>query len=86
MKNSKLSRSRENITISLPIELIKQLKLSVEPRKMSSYITIVLQERLDAQNEALKRAYLASNNDPETQQLIKDWSVLDVEGLDNEEW
>ena len=86
MKNTTISPGREHITISLPKDVLQQLRLSVEPRKMSAYITAIIQDKLRSEREELKQAYLASNNDPETQALAADWSVCDMDGLDDEEW
>ena len=68
-----------NVTFSIPEETNKTLHLLVEQRKMSAFVTKVINEALAKEKEALKRAYIEAETDPDRMQILADWKDIDAE-------
>lgn len=73
------------ITVSLPEETKKLLKVLVSPRKRSAFIAEAINEALDEKRNALRAAYREAQDDPGRKEVIEDWSVLDGEDWEDEE-
>lgn len=74
---------RVNVTFSLPESLNRQLHSVVQGKKksLSSFVSEAIEKALLEEQEALKAAYAAANDDPDRKKVIDDWSALD-----NEDW
>lgn len=70
-----------NVTFSIPEDTLNTLHLLVERRKMSSFVTRVINDALAAEKAALKKAYVEAEKDPDRKKTIAEWS-----SLDNEDW
>lgn len=80
-------KTTDVVSFSLPVQLIAQLRTSVGQREMSKFAARALQDALKQEQEKLRTAYQAAANDPARNELLNEWSTLDVEGLDvDEEW
>lgn len=79
------SKQTDVMTFSLPIQLIAQLRSSIGQREMSRFAAQALQKALEKEQEKLRKEYQAAANDPERKKVVEEWSVLDVEGLDDED-
>ena len=69
-----------NVTFSLPSETHKLLQSLVGQRKMSAFVTQVVNQALEKKRQELKQAYIEAEQYPDRKKMIEDWSVLDVEG------
>lgn len=74
-----------NATFSMPASLMKELRVSVGRRNVSNFVAEAVQKALEEKNKALRLAYAESDNDPDTQEVLKDWEALDAEGWSDEE-
>ncbi len=72
-----------NVTFSIPEETHKSLHLLVEHRKMSLFVTKLINEALEKEKNALKMAYLEAEKDPARKKTISDWSELGQEDWEN---
>ena len=71
-----------NVTFSIPVEVNTLLHSVVEKRGLSDFATKALQKALEEEQSSLRQAYAAADRDPDRKKVIDDWSVLDVEGMD----
>ena len=71
-------RQTINITVSLPIDLVKKLKVTVGQSKINSFVADSIAESLHKQSELLKAEYRAAASDKERINDTKDWEVLDL--------
>ena len=68
-----------NVTFSIPEETHKALHMLIERRKMSTFVTKVINDALAHEKEVLKRAYIETKDDPDRQVTVADWKSLDTE-------
>lgn len=68
-----------NVTFSIPEETHKALHMLIERRKMSTFVTKVINDALAHEKEVLKRAYIEAKDDPDRQVTVADWKSLDTE-------
>jgi len=68
-----------NVTFSIPEDTNKNLHLLIEQRKMSSFVTKVINEALAKEKDALRKAYIEAESDPDRMQILADWKDLDTE-------
>jgi metal-responsive CopG/Arc/MetJ family transcriptional regulator len=78
-----MKTSRLNIT--LPVELVEELDLQVEPRKKSRFIATLLRERLkqlrdEKMEQLLKEGYQTRKK--ENQEITQDFISTELEGWD----
>ena len=71
-----------NVTFSIPVELNNALHTLLERRGLSRFVAESLEKALLEKKNALRQAYIDANNDPDRNETIRDWEVLDVEGWD----
>ena len=84
MKNSQ--KQTINVTVSMPADLAQQLRTTAGAGNISRFVVDIIQKALEKQQEELAKAYAAAAQDPDRRKVIEEWSILDVEGLDNEDW
>lgn len=72
----------QRINITLPFELVRDLRLQIPTRSRSKFIAGVLKEKLDKKRN-LKRALIKSlkANRKLDEQVIRDWDVTVADGL-----
>jgi hypothetical protein len=68
-----------NVTFSIPIETQQLLYNLIEKRKISSFVVEVLNKALEEKMELLKKAYAEAEHDPDRQETINEWKVLEGE-------
>ncbi len=69
----------KNMTFSLPVDLIDQLRVVNRGKGFSKFVVATLEEAVKKEIAILKIQYMAANNDSDTQETISDWSALDAE-------
>ena len=69
-----------NVTFSIPAETHKLLRSLVGQRKMSSFVTKIIEDALKEKRESLKQAYREAEQDVDRKKATKEWDVLDLEG------
>jgi hypothetical protein len=67
--------SNVHVTISLPVDLHKKLYVVANKKNISKFVVMALEKALDEQ-EDLKKAYMAANQDEDRCELVKAWLVL----------
>ncbi|MBX7066775.1 MAG: hypothetical protein K1X28_06050 [Parachlamydiales bacterium] len=82
LEKRKPSPKKIHVTFSIPEEVNTLLHSTVEKRGLSEFVTKALQKALAEERDSLKKAYAAANQDPDRNELLKDWSDLDKEGWD----
>lgn len=65
-----------NVTFSIPEDTHRMLQSFVGQRKMSSYVTKLINKALKEKEEELKKAYIMAQKDPDRIEVIKDWMQL----------
>ena len=76
------SKSKINVTFSLPVDVNTALHAFVERRHLSSYVTKAIKKVLDYDREVLRQDYIAMSQDGAELNDLADWSALDVESWD----
>lgn len=66
-----------NVTFSIPNDTHKALHSLVGQRKMSAFVTKVLDEALKHERESLRLAYIEAEKDPDRKSTIDDWKDID---------
>lgn len=77
------AKKRVHVTFSIPEDVNRLLHSVVEKRGLSNFATKALEKALEEEQQTLKKAYLAANNDPDRKKVIDDWAGLDSEGWDD---
>ena len=73
----------KNVTFSIPTEIVSQLHAKVAKRELSKFATQAIVQALKEKNDLLKAAYAKANEDPDREEVLKDWTTLDLEGWDD---
>ncbi len=81
----KSKKNVKNITFSMPVELIRELTVAARGRELSKFVAEAVRKAIDERNRVLRLAYAEDAKDPDTAETFKEWSVLDGEGLDEDE-
>lgn len=68
-----------NVTFSIPKETHERLQGLIGRRKMSSFVTMVLNKALEEKMQLLRVAYVQAEEDPDRKEVINDWKVLEGE-------
>ncbi len=68
-----------NVTFSIPKETHELLHGLIGRRKMSSFVTEVLNQALEAKAQMLAKEYIDAESDPERIEVIETWKELDGE-------
>ncbi len=68
-----------NVTFSIPQETQERLHGLIGRRKMSSFVTTILNKALDEKMQLLRLEYAQAEEDPDRQEVINDWKALDGE-------
>lgn len=71
-----------NVTFSIPENINRRLHSFVEKRGLSKFVTKAIETALEKEKNSLKAAFAAAENDPDVQEIISDWAVLDGEDWD----
>lgn len=71
-----------NITFSMPIELINKLQSITRKRQLSKFVVRALEKAIEEENQSLRAAYIAAEQDEDRLKTIQEWSVLDFEDWD----
>ncbi len=70
---------RVNVTFSIPKDTHERLHGLIGRRKMSAFVTQILNKALEEKMQQLRIAYAQAEEDPDRQEIINDWKVLDGE-------
>lgn len=68
-----------NVTFSIPKETNELLHGLIGRRKMSSFVTEILNKALEDKARALAQEYAEAESDKDRNEVIEDWKVLDGE-------
>lgn len=68
-----------NVTFSIPKETNELLHGLIGRRKMSSFVTELLNKALEAKAQTLANEYKSAESDPERIEVIDAWKDLDGE-------
>jgi len=71
-----------NVTFSLPVEVKEALHAAVPSRQFSSFVSGAIQRAIDEKRSVLKEAYKQAEQDAARNEIIDEWSITDVEGLE----
>jgi hypothetical protein len=77
-----MSMKKVNVTFSLPKETVDLMYGLIGKRKLSVFTALALQNALEQRLKDLRLEYELANDDPDSIEVIKDWSALDGEGWD----
>lgn len=69
-----------NVTFSISVETNELLHTLVGRKKLSAFVSSVLQKALEEKANALKKAYAEAETDPDRIACIDDWLPTDTEG------
>ena len=65
------------LSISLKEDLIEKLKNFVPAKKISKFVSTVINNELAKAEQELERAYSIAEEDQERQSLLKEWNAAD---------
>ena len=68
---------KRNVTISMPEGTADDLFSSVGSGKISKFVTDLIEKALAKKNRALREEYIDEANDPDIQELSKDFDSID---------
>lgn len=68
-----------NVTFSISSETHKLLHSLVGRKKLSAFVSEVLDKALEEKANALKKAYAEAEKDPHRSKTINEWKSLDME-------
>lgn len=69
-----------NVTFSISKETNELLHTLVGRKKLSAFVSSVLDKALEEKANALKKAYAEAEKDPHRTKTINEWKSLDTEG------
>lgn len=67
-----------NVTFSIPPETQKDLQMLVGRKKMSAFVTKLINAALEAKKAELRQAYIEASQDPARSELFQEWSSVDT--------
>jgi metal-responsive CopG/Arc/MetJ family transcriptional regulator len=83
----KQQKTHQNITISLPQKIVKDLHLFVKKRGISKFIEEAVTEKLEAKKSIKEQQYIDAANDQERNQIFQEWDALASDGINEQnEW
>jgi hypothetical protein len=68
-----------NVTFSIPPETQKDLQMLVGRKKMSAFVTKLINAALEEKKAELRQAYIEASHDPIRSELFQEWSSADTE-------
>lgn len=71
-----------NVTFSIPEGVNTLLHTYVERRGLSKFVSKAIENALKEEKNALKAAFRDAENDPDIQETMADWAILDGEDWD----
>ena len=80
-------QKQQNITISLPQRIVKELHLFVKKRGISKFIEEAVTEKLEAKKSMKEQGYIDAAKDETRNAIFEEWESLASDGLhDKNEW
>ena len=67
------------MSITINEDLYRLLKKTAGPRRMSSFISAALRDRLRQHSKSLETEYRAAERDRRRAQVLADWAVTETE-------
>lgn len=76
-----------NITLSLPKELIAELHCLIQKRGISKFVEEAIVEKLQAKKSSIELQYIEAAKDEDRNEIFSDWESFSGDGLNAQnEW
>lgn len=69
----------KTLSITLADDLYDRIKHTIPSRRVSKFVSEAVEVKLNEQTDDLYKAYLASAQDRDREEVLKDWDAINIE-------
>ncbi|MDF3033422.1 MAG: hypothetical protein K0R76_376 [Alphaproteobacteria bacterium] len=69
----------KTLSVTLADKLYDRIKHTVPPRQISKFVSEAVEIKLEEQANELYKAYTLAAQDPDREEVLRDWDAIDID-------